>query len=1202
MESTKKTEEDKIAIESLHAIINEKAATIASLHAELDDNRAVMESLKADRDEKNTETVSLSASLEMANTVNVALQDRINMLEQSTCWKITKPLRIIATGFRTIFTASTYGKILKKIYMALPISMQSKLRLKGALFKLFAPMIKNTTAYKDWKNYTSGINDLNEKEHKIEILDGEKKSFVEQIMNIPYTKDTDEYVPKIMNCGHAANYDVKYLAFYLPQFHPFPENDEWWGVGFTEWTNVTKAIPQFVGHNQPRLAGELGYYDLRNKTIIRQQMDLAKLYGVYGFCIYFYWFDGKKLMDTPLNIIMNNEELDLPFCLCWANENWSRKWDGKNQDILIAQNYDKEFPEKFINDVIPYMSDSRYIKFQDKPVLIIYNANEIPDLKKVIQIWRDRCRSHGLGEIHLLAVDFALNAKSRDAGFDGFIEFPPHSVYNYGMETINSELSVIDDSYAGRIFDYGRIVREKKYLTTNTDNYYKGIFLGWDNTARRSRSATVYHRFTIAAFREWLADITKFTLENHKKDDRFLFINAWNEWAEGTYLEPDRRYGYAALDAVRQVLEEHSNKTKSIIYVSHDACYNGAQLLSLNIIEQLTKVFHYNVCVILLKGGVLIDKFQALAANFICLEQEKNQSSALFQWLSRVECKKAMCNTVVTGDVLKTLSEQGIHCISMIHEMEGIIKEYHCEGKLANIAQYADKIVFASRYVKESAEKIHPIPEEKIVISPQGSYNVNPYGIHNKENQRAVRKQFGLSEDAQIALGVGFGDTRKGIDLFVKAAVRACELNRNLAFIWVGQIHPACKPELERLLSKCSCRNRIVFADPTDDLFKYYSAADLFLLTSREDPFPTVVMEAMDAGLPIIAFKGGGGYVEIVTQEAGILVEMADYEHMAEEICSLLTDESKKSSLGQYAHEYAAQHFNFIKYINGLLSLLSENYHKVSVVIPNYNYGKYLKRRINSVLQQDYPIYELILLDDLSTDNSVKIMERFERSNPLQIKLYQNAENSGNVFNQWEKGCNLATGEYVWIAEADDLSEPNFLSSIMERMAADSSIVLGYSQSYMMDENGRITANNYFCYTDDVDCQVWRNDYVSDAREEITKRLAAKNTIPNVSAVVFKNRNFESMFIEAKKFHVAGDWAFYVKLLEYGGKTAFVSKSLNYHRRHSNSVTTDLNAKVHFQEICKMQDYISSAYDKDVDLEQVMDYRKSVKEVLGIKE
>ncbi|MCM1100400.1 MAG: glycoside hydrolase family 99-like domain-containing protein [Clostridium sp.] len=1204
-----KAAEGEIAIKSLNDIINEKDVLIRSLNAIIDeknaalnDVRAIMESLKVERDEKNTETVSLSASLEMANTANAALQDRVNMLEQSTCWKITKPLRVIVIGLRTVFSFSTYGRLLKKIYMALPMSTQSKLRLKGVLFKLFAPIIKNTTAYKDWKNYTSGANDSNVQASRIEIPDSEKQSFVEQIMNIPYTRDTDEYVAKMSDHVSVTNSDIKYLAFYLPQFHPFPENDKWWGVGFTEWTNVTKAVPQFTGHNQPRLAGELGYYDLRNKTIIRQQMDLAKQYGIYGFCIYFYWFDGKKLMDTPLNIIMNNEDLDLPFCLCWANENWSRKWDGKNQDILIAQNYDRDFPEKFISDVIPYMSDSRYIKIQGKPALIIYNANEIPDLKGVIQIWRDRCRSCGLGEIHLLAVDFALNSKSREAGFDGFVEFPPHSVYNYGMETINSQLSVIDSSYAGRIFDYGRIVREKKYLTTDTENYYKGIFLGWDNTARRAKNAAVYHRFTIAAFKEWIADITQFTIENRQKDDRFIFINAWNEWAEGTYLEPDRKYGYAALDAVRQVLKEHSNKKKNIIYVSHDACYNGAQLLSLHIIEQLVKVFHYDVCVILLRGGVLIDQFRNLSADFICLEQEKNQNKALLQWLKHVNCEKAMCNTVVSGDVLKILSEQGIHCISMIHEMEGIVKQYACEGRLANIAQYADKVVFASDYVRKSVEKIHSIPEDKIIISPQGSYKVNPYGIHNETNRNAVRRQFNLSENTQIALGVGFGDARKGIDLFVKTGIRACEQDPNLAFVWVGETDPALKPELDKILSKHPCRNRIIFAGATDDVFQYYSAADIFVLTSREDPFPTVVMEAMDAGLPVIAFQDGGGYVECVTQDTGILVAMESWEDMAEEICRLLADEPRKSACGRHAHEYASEHFNFIEYIYGLLSLLEENYIKVSVVVPNYNYGKYLKRRINSVLRQDYPVYELILLDDVSKDDSVRIMEQFARSNPLQIRLYQNAENSGNVFNQWEKGCRLATGEYVWIAEADDLAEPTFLSSIMAKIAADRSIVLGYSQSYMMDENGKVTANNYFCYTDDVDHQIWRNDYVRDAREEITKRLASKNTIPNVSAVVLKNRNFGSMFTEAKKFHVAGDWAFYVRLLEDGGKVAFVSQSLNYHRRHSNSVTTDLNAKIHFQEICKMQDYISSAYKDEVDREQILTYRKSVKETLGVQD
>ena len=1203
---TKLIDKKEANITVLKRLAREKSARISALNTAL--NTALNsknEECKVLNDSiqrKDSTILSLKNAVNNLESSNKAFENRIYQLESSTSWKLTKPIRVIVIILRKTFSKKTYGRLLKKFYMAIPIDVKTKLRIKGCIFKVFSPFIKNTNAYQNWKNFTYAIDEKAEAYHDIRANKDHEKLFLEQIMNIPYASNSKEYVSKSAVPICVSDRTIKYLAFYLPQYHPFPENNEWWGAGFTEWTNVTKAVPQFIGHYQPRLAGELGYYDLRNKEIILQQMNLAKQYGIYGFCIYYYWFDGKQLMDTPLKLIMDNAELDLPFCLCWANENWSRKWDGKNQDILIAQNYDLRFPNKFIKDIIPYMQDPRYITFCGKPVLIIYNANEIPDLKQSIDYWRNYCRKCGIGEIHLLAVDFALNNVSKQAGFDGFIEFPPHSVYNYNMETINSNLAVIDSTYAGNIFDYGQIVREKKYLRTDLDKYYKGIFLGWDNTARRPKNATVYHNFTISAFKEWLADISEITVKNHNADDRFVFINAWNEWAEGTYLEPDRRYGYAALEAVRQVLLNQTNSKKGIIYVSHDACYNGAQLLSLNIIEQLSKVYKYNVFVILINGGVLIDKFKLLASDYICLEEQKDSINSLIHWLKNTQCKKAMCNTVITGDVLKVLSEHGIHCISMIHEMEQVIKQYHCESKLANIIKYADKIVYASDYVRKSADKICKVLDEKVMIIPQGNYKVNSYGVHNAETRHIVRKKLGLSDDAQIILGVGFGDERKGIDLFIKAAIRTCTQNLLAAFVWVGEIDQSKKAELDHMLFECSCKNQIVFAGPTDDVFLFYSAADLFVLTSREDPFPTVVMEAMEAGLPVVAFRDGGGYVENVTPETGVLVEMENWMSMADEISILLNDKYRRDELGKNAHNYIKKNFNFLDYVHSLLDLLDEKYYKVTAIIPNYNYEKYLRQRIESVLLQDYPVYEVILLDDVSGDNSIEVMEQYANQNPLQIKLIKNNQNSGNVFNQWEKGCNIATGEYIWIAEADDLAKTTFLSKIMDKMSSDSSIVLGYSQSYMIDENGEITAENYFCYTDDVDDQIWKNDYIRDSREEITKRMSVKNTIPNVSAVVLKNRNFDDMFKAAKRLHVAGDWAFYISLLENGGKVAFIAESLNYHRRHSNSVTTDLNAKTHFEEICKMQDYIISSYEGEVDINKILAYRKNVKTTLGVKD
>jgi len=278
--------------------------------------------------------------------------------------------------------------------------------------------------------------------------------YAEYILSIPRLgPGCETYVPDIASEDIELNEeDVKYIAFYLPQYHSFPENDRFWGRNFTEWTNVTKAVPLFPEHYQPRLAGDLGYYSLKDKNTIAEQMRLAKKYGIYGFCIYYYWFDGKTLMSTPLDLILHNPDLKLPFCICWANENWTRRWDGNNDDILIEQTYSEDFAIRFIQSIAGLFSDSRYIRRNNRPLLVIYNANQIPNLKSVIQIWRNYCRTEGIGEIYISAVHFFPSKKTLNAGFDDFIDFPPHLPCVYEDNSLLADNQTINPDFSSLLY------------------------------------------------------------------------------------------------------------------------------------------------------------------------------------------------------------------------------------------------------------------------------------------------------------------------------------------------------------------------------------------------------------------------------------------------------------------------------------------------------------------------------------------------------------------------------------------------------------------------------------------------------------------------------------------------------------------------------------------------------------------------------
>lgn len=378
-----------------------------------------------------------------------------------------------------------------------------------------------------------------------------------QIIEPSKYKSGKDYVELTSRSKPPSLNNNKLIAFYLTQFHPIKENDENWGKGFTEWFNVSKASPQFFDHYQPHLPGEFGYYDLRLPSVMERQIELARHYGVHGFCFYYYWFSGKRLLEKPFDMFLNNAygKLDFPFMIMWANENWTKRWDGDDSNVIIAQKHKKNDAINFIKDVEKILLDERYIKIDGKPFISIYKPKNIPDFKNWVEIWRSYWKEKHDSELYIAICQIYPDCDPKQYDCDGMMQFPPNG---FALKGYPHKRNFINAKHTGRAFNYNEIKAKAIEKQVKSD-YFKTSFPSWDNEARRPGDGDMFIGANEDKFRNWILN----NIEHAKKSDstaNISFINAWNEWAEGAHLEPDLKYGYSYLQACADALTISSLK------------------------------------------------------------------------------------------------------------------------------------------------------------------------------------------------------------------------------------------------------------------------------------------------------------------------------------------------------------------------------------------------------------------------------------------------------------------------------------------------------------------------------------------------------------------------------------------------------------------------------------------------------------------
>ncbi len=831
-----------------------------------------------------------------------------------------------------------------------------------------------------------------------------------------------------------------------------------------------------------------------------------------------------------------------------------------------------------------------------RPVVLVYQVSIIDDPLEMTKRWREYAIAEGIGDLYLIVLHvFGFQGDPRSIGFDAALEFPPNT---FVVNDIANQVEKLNPAYQGRVYDYGELASHMSKNRASTDYLlFKTIMPSWDNTARKSDSSTVFLNASPARFQSWLSESIQYTLDTFSPPERFVFINAWNEWAEGTHLEPDRRYGYAHLQSIANALKEYMRRSKNlkILFVSHDANPGGAQLILVYIVQWLKNNSTINLKVLCLDDGKLLSSFENAADTLIYKSIEhlslKEQTKALLDFCEGTP-NLIYGNTVVAGKVYPWLSKLGVPILTHVHELEFAIRQY-ASDYIKDVLKFSNDYIACSSSVRQNLIQNYRISPENL-YSAHEFINLSGKELLSPQEKLQKRQYFGLERDKFLVFGCGIGmPFRKGADLFIEAALwlRKCGIE-NFHFYWIGVFDEnytdpqyGVWSDFLRKLTEENLQQFVTFLGFIDDPKVFLRLGDIFILSSREDPFPLVMMEAAECGLPVLCFEGSGGGPEFVVEDIGFTVPFEDTQELAAKVKYLMENDEVRQHMGLKARERILSEFTvdhvmpkIMSYcykaagkdtINSSIELrnrshpvISSNSSRnplVSIIVPNYNHANYLPQRLDSIFSQTYQDFEVILMDDASTDRSKEILERYaDRRN---VRIILNEENSGSPFKQWLKAIPLAKGEIIWIAESDDICEPDFLETLLPAFN-NPEVKLAYCASYAIDSQGIIIGKySDMDYLTSISPTRWKQSYCIPAEQEINEALGIKNTILNISSVLFRKFEMDDDFKKVLSGMRIGGDSFLILYAIKEGKVYYEARAMNYHRRHSSSIVGEVLTK-----------------------------------------
>jgi glycosyltransferase involved in cell wall biosynthesis len=824
-------------------------------------------------------------------------------------------------------------------------------------------------------------------------------------------------------------------AYYLPQFHAIAENDRWWGTGFTEWTNLPRALPRFVGHYQPRVPRDLGHYNLggpdAGREVMRRQIEMAKGGGVGGFVFYWYWFNGHRLLEKPVEAFLQDRSLDMPFALMWANENWTRRWDGAENDVLMSQDYRAEEEEALIDELARHFADPRYIRLSGRPVVMMYRAGLVPEPKRAVAAWRQRFRErHGEDPIFVMAQSFD-DTDPREVGFDGAIEFPPHKLAKRATP-ISASLDYLDPDFTGTVFAFEDVVRASLDEPEPDYPLVKCVVPGWDNDPRKQGSGTVIiHGAKPASYEAWLAELVERAERRPFFGEPVVCVNAWNEWCEGAYLEPDLHYGAAFLNATaRAVVGRPAADAPALLVAAEDGSDTEAARRLIAAVRAMRRRTGLPVEVLLLDGGPLEDEYARLGR--LTVATPGADAEAALAALRADGVRHALMTLGAAGPLAAAAAQHGIGTTVLLAEMPGEVRARDLAGGLRAL-RHAGAAVAPSAAVAAALRAEFALPATPAIEVMEPGLPAPP--APDAAARQAQRAALALDDDEPLLLGGGPGDIRHGVDLFLHLFRRLRGRVPGLRAIWAGGLDPALRAWMAPELAAAT-RLGFRLIEQYDSPATLFDAADLFALTAREAALPAVLQAAISAGLPCLAFEGAGGGAALAAEFGGAAVPLGDLDAMVEAALRLLAAETGKGGAGRAErHAAAAPRFDMVAHADALLARLLPELPAVSVAVPGAGQGRLLAVRLDGVFRQDLAVREVVLLDDATdprvADGAAEAAARWER---------EIATRPGPARADAAKAAAAAlaatAGEFLWIAESTVLPGSGFLRRAVAALRA----------------------------------------------------------------------------------------------------------------------------------------------------------------------